>query len=82
MEQPLMKAVLADLALESEAATALALRLAHAIDRSEAGSAQAVMRRLVIPRPRGQVLDLQARQPLRPGSDGMPERQRLCRGRR
>ncbi|MFO1272634.1 MAG: isovaleryl-CoA dehydrogenase [Rubrivivax sp.] len=50
IEQPLMKAVLADLALESEAATALALRLAHAIDRSEAGDAhEAVMRRLVTP---------------------------------
>ena len=35
-EHALMKAVLADLALESEAATALALRLARAVDRSEA----------------------------------------------
>ncbi len=34
-EQPLMKNVLADLALESEAATALALRLAKAIDVTE-----------------------------------------------
>jgi putative acyl-CoA dehydrogenase len=34
-EQPLMRAVLADLALESEAATALMLRLARAYDRSE-----------------------------------------------
>ena len=33
IEQPLMKNVLADLALESEAATALALRLARAFDR-------------------------------------------------
>jgi putative acyl-CoA dehydrogenase len=32
IEQPLMRAVLADLALESEAATALALRLARAFD--------------------------------------------------
>jgi len=36
-EQPLMRAVLADLALESEAATALALRLAGAVDRSQHG---------------------------------------------
>ncbi|HEY0487061.1 MAG TPA: acyl-CoA dehydrogenase family protein [Mycobacteriales bacterium] len=36
-DQPLMKAVLADLALESEAATALMLRLAGAVDRGEAG---------------------------------------------
>lgn len=41
IEQPLMKNVLADLALESEAATVLALRLAHAIDQranSQAGT--------------------------------------------
>ena len=34
-EQPLMRNVLADLALESEAATALTLRLAHAMDRRD-----------------------------------------------
>jgi putative acyl-CoA dehydrogenase len=61
MQQPLMKNVLADLALESEAATALALRLAVAVDRTEhvaAGSTssaphdtahEAVMRRLLTP---------------------------------
>lgn len=55
VEQPLMRAVLADLALESEAATALALRLAAAVDRSEhpADAAQQaherVMRRLLTP---------------------------------
>jgi putative acyl-CoA dehydrogenase len=49
-EQPLMKNVLADLALESEAATALALRLAHAIDASERGDAhEKVMRRVLTP---------------------------------
>jgi putative acyl-CoA dehydrogenase len=59
-EQPLMRNVLADLALESEAATALALRLAQAVDRSEhggdgqeAGTAdhghEAVMRRVLTP---------------------------------
>ncbi len=37
IEQPLMKNVLADLALESEAATALAMRLAVAVDRTEHG---------------------------------------------
>jgi putative acyl-CoA dehydrogenase len=37
VDQPLMRAVLADLALESEAATALMLRLAGAVDRGEAG---------------------------------------------
>jgi putative acyl-CoA dehydrogenase len=35
VDQPLMQNVLADLALESEAATALALRLARAVDASE-----------------------------------------------
>ncbi|MBL8288400.1 MAG: acyl-CoA dehydrogenase family protein [Rubrivivax sp.] len=53
--QPLMKNVLADLALESEAATLLALRLALTVDRTEngAGGADAaheqVMRRLLTP---------------------------------
>ncbi len=51
--QPLMKNVLADLALESEAATALALRLAAAVDCTEHGGAQEahekVMRRLLTP---------------------------------
>jgi putative acyl-CoA dehydrogenase len=49
-EQPLMKNVLADLALESEAATALALRLARAVDRSEQGDEhESTMRRLITP---------------------------------
>ena len=49
--QPLMKNVLADLALESEAATALALRLARSIDRSEHDNDafEAVMRRVLTP---------------------------------
>jgi putative acyl-CoA dehydrogenase len=37
-EQPLMRTVLADLAIESEAATALALRLARALDGQQAGN--------------------------------------------
>ena len=45
IDQPLMRTVLADLALESEAATALALRLAHAFD-SEAGSEVTLRRAL------------------------------------
>jgi putative acyl-CoA dehydrogenase len=51
-EQPLMKNVLADLALESEAATALALRLAVSIDATEHGQGgvhEAVMRRVLTP---------------------------------
>jgi putative acyl-CoA dehydrogenase len=53
-EQPLMRNVLADLALESEAATALALRLAAAIDRTEQPGHperehEAVLRRVLTP---------------------------------
>ena len=48
IRQPLMRNVLADLALESEAATALSLRLARTYDR--AGDArEAAMRRLLTP---------------------------------
>ncbi|KUJ69056.1 DNA alkylation response protein [Streptomyces albus subsp. albus] len=47
VDQPLMRVVLADLAVESEAATTLAMRLAAALDRSEAGdAAEAAFRRL------------------------------------
>ncbi|RCW72736.1 isovaleryl-CoA dehydrogenase [Pseudorhodoferax soli] len=46
--QPLMRNVLADLALESEAATALALRLAHAFDRPDDAHEQ-LMARLLTP---------------------------------
>ncbi|GAA1458076.1 acyl-CoA dehydrogenase family protein [Nocardiopsis exhalans] len=47
VEQPLMRNVLADLALESEAATALMTRLAGAVDRSVRGDeGEAAFRRL------------------------------------
>ncbi|HJV72180.1 acyl-CoA dehydrogenase family protein [Ideonella sp.] len=50
---PLMKNVLADLALESEAATALALRVARTVDRTEHGQDpsghEALMRRVLTP---------------------------------
>ena len=53
IEQPLMKNVLADLALESEAATALALRVARTVDRTEhrqdASGQEAIMRRVLTP---------------------------------
>ncbi|KQP14895.1 isovaleryl-CoA dehydrogenase [Pseudorhodoferax sp. Leaf267] len=48
VDQPLMRNVLADLALESEAATALALRLARAFDRPDDGHEQ-VMARVLTP---------------------------------
>ena len=47
-EQPLMQNVLADLALESEAATAFALRLARCFDQS-ADPAQALLGRILTP---------------------------------
>jgi putative acyl-CoA dehydrogenase len=53
IDQPLMKNVLADLALESEAASALALRLARSLDRSENGDDasghEAQVRRVLTP---------------------------------
>ncbi|MGH6914619.1 MAG: acyl-CoA dehydrogenase family protein, partial [Geminicoccales bacterium] len=49
IEQPLMQNVLADLALESEAATALVMRLAGAFDRAEADPAEAALARLATP---------------------------------
>ncbi len=48
IDQPLMRNVLADLALESEAATALALRLARTLDRAD-DPQEAAMRRLLTP---------------------------------
>jgi putative acyl-CoA dehydrogenase len=48
-DQPLMQNVLADLSLESEAATALAMRLARAYDRAEDSEFEGAFRRLVTP---------------------------------
>ena len=48
VEQPLMRNVLADLALESEAATVLLLRLARAVDRGGADPREAAFARLGI----------------------------------
>ncbi|HEX3790417.1 MAG TPA: isovaleryl-CoA dehydrogenase [Pseudonocardiaceae bacterium] len=47
-DQPAMTAVLADLALETEAATALAMRLATAVDRKD-DPAQAALLRIALP---------------------------------
>src|SRR5690606_26064395 len=46
VEQPLMRAVLADLALESEAATAFALRVAGAVDRAATDPREAALARI------------------------------------
>jgi putative acyl-CoA dehydrogenase len=48
VDQPLMTGVLADLALESEAATALSLRLARAFDRQD-DAGETAFRRLMTP---------------------------------
>ncbi|HEX9392586.1 MAG TPA: isovaleryl-CoA dehydrogenase [Usitatibacteraceae bacterium] len=48
VEQPLMKNVLADLALESESATALVMRLARAFD-AQTDEAESELRRLMTP---------------------------------
>ena len=49
IDQPLMRNVLADLALESEAATALSIRLASAFDLKDSNAHEAVMARLLTP---------------------------------
>lgn len=49
VDQPLMANVLADLALESEAATALALRLARAFDAAGEDAAEMTFRRVCTP---------------------------------
>ncbi len=49
IDQPLMQNVLADLALESEAATALALRLARSFDRAASNEHERAIQRLLTP---------------------------------
>lgn len=49
IDQPLMMSVLADLALEAEAATALSLRLARSFDAEHADEREAARRRLLTP---------------------------------
>ena len=79
IDQPLMRNVLADLAVEAEAATIVAMRMAGATDSAvrgdETGGAAAPHRS-----GRQQVLGVQARHPARRRGAGMPGRQRLRRG--
>jgi putative acyl-CoA dehydrogenase len=49
VEQPLMRNVLADLALESEAATALFMRIARAFEQADAHPEERAWRRIVTP---------------------------------
>ena len=77
-EQPLMRNVLADLALEVEAATALMLRLARAYDLAAEDPGRARVR---ADRDGGrQILGVQARPERDRRGDGVPRRQRLRRG--
>ena len=46
IDQPIMRNVLADLALESEAALALTMRIARAVDRIEKDSHEAALARI------------------------------------
>ena len=79
IDQPLMRNVLADLAVEAEAATIVAMRMAGATD---ARGARRRARDAAAPHRAGrrQVLGVQARHPARRRGDGMPRRQRLRRG--
>ena len=49
IDQPLMSNVLADLALETEAATALSFRVARSFDRAGESEAEAAFRRIMTP---------------------------------
>ena len=76
-DKPLMQNVVADLAVESEAATALALRLAAAVDRpDDAHERGAAPDRAAA----GEVLGLQAHADDRRRGAGVPRRQRVRRG--
>ena len=48
IDQPLMRNVLADLALESEAATALVMRIGHALDQGEADPSERAFARVAV----------------------------------
>ena len=80
IDQPLMQNVIADLALEVEAATLLAFRLARAVDDEQAGDASAAL--LVrIGTPVGKYFNCKTRRRRRARGARMPRRQRLHRGR-
>ena len=77
IEQPLMKNVLADLALECEAAIALALRLARAFDAQQ-DEAESALRRVLTPVAKYWICKRGPRRRRR--GDGSAGRQRLRRG--
>ena len=85
IDQPLMRNVLADLCVESEASTALAMRLSRAYDEAHADAAgrRGRQRRPALQAPghrRRQVLDVQARPEPRIRGTRVPRRRRLRRG--
>ena len=80
ISQPLMASVLADLALESEAATTLALRLAGCGRPGRPAGTRREARPAAGRAARRQVLGLQARAAARRRGAGVPRRQRLRGG--
>ena len=79
-DQPMMRAVLADLALEVEGAVALVMRLCARFRPRRDGSARGGL--CAAGYASGEILDLQDRAGLHLRSDGMSRRQRLRRGER
>ena len=79
-DQPMMQAVLADMALEVEAATALTLRLGRSFDLAMDDAREAARARLLTPAVK--YLGVQDRSGLGLRGDGVPRRQWLCRGER
>ncbi len=81
VDQPLMRNVLADLAVESEAATTLAIRLAAAYDATDRARRRPARGRVRPARHRGrEVLGVQAPTRARRGGARVPRRQRVRRG--
>ena len=79
IEQPMMRAVLADMALDVEGAQwRLSMRLVARARSCRDGSARGGL--CTAADAGGEILDLQARARLHFRGDGMPRRQRLCRG--
>ena len=79
IDQPLMRNVLADLAVEAEAATIVAMRMAGATDNASRGDeTEALLRRIGLAASKYWVC--KRAHPARGRGDGVPGRQRLRRG--
>ena len=77
-DQPLMQAVLSDMALHVEASIALVMRLCRSFDRAPDDAGEAAYHAAADAR--DQILGLQERAGISLRGDGVPGRQRLCRG--